>query len=232
MTLRPKPFQPIKMLQIIGGVFFAYLFFEVYAAAVPEHAHQHFHRQERRRGNRSPRGHPLLPRRVHVPVCGTRLKLALCLVITVNVVGISIVLLTEYFDIKGAKILRLGYMTTLIYSGVALVTGYMFLYASDGIITTQLKDAFPNINVNWFTGFNAVLFTMTFACTSNHALFLRNAIRGIDYNTVEAARNMGAKPFKGALKVVFPTLLPTLFAHGHDVYHGPVRHERADAARL
>ena len=31
---------------------------------------------------------------------------------------------------------------------------------------------------------------------SNHALFLRNAIRGIDYNTVEAARNMGAKPFK------------------------------------
>jgi len=140
------------------------------------------------------------------------LKLALCLVITVNVVGISIVLLTEYFDIKGAKILRLGYMTTLIYSGVALVTGYMFLYASDGIITTQLKDAFPNINVNWFTGFNAVLFTMTFACTSNHALFLRNAIRGIDYNTVEAARNMGAKPFKVLWKVVFPTLLPTLFS--------------------
>ena len=132
-------------------------------------------------------------------------------------------LLTEYFDIKGAKILRLGYMTTLIYSGVALVTGYMFLYASDGIITTQLKDAFPNINVNWFTGFNAVLFTMTFACTSNHALFLRNAIRGIDYNTVEAARNMGAKPFKGALEGRVPDAsADALLAHGHDVYHGPV----------
>ena len=55
------------------------------------------------------------------------LKLAVVLVITVNFVGISIVLLTEYFDIKGAKILRMGYMTTMIYSGVALVTGYMFL---------------------------------------------------------------------------------------------------------
>ena len=55
------------------------------------------------------------------------LKLAICLVITVNVVGVSIVLLTEYFDIKGANILRLGYMTTMIYSGVALVTGYLFL---------------------------------------------------------------------------------------------------------
>ena len=140
------------------------------------------------------------------------LKLALCLVVTVNVVGISIVLLTEYFDIKGAKILRLGYMTTLIYSGVALVTGYLFLYDSDGILTTWLAKIFPNMNKNWFSGFNAVLFTMTFACTSNHALFLRNAIRGIDYNTVEAARNMGAKPFKVLLKVVFPTLIPTLFS--------------------
>ena len=140
------------------------------------------------------------------------LKLALALVLTVNIVGVSIVLLTEYFDIKGAKILRLGYMTTMIYSGVALVTGYLFLYDSDGIITNQLVKLFPQMNKNWFTGFNAVWFTMTFACTSNHALFLRNAIRGIDYNTVEAARNMGAKPMKVLWKVVFPTLVPTMFS--------------------
>ena len=140
------------------------------------------------------------------------LKLAVCLVITVNVVGVSLVLLTEYFDIKGAKILRLGYMTTLIYSGVALVTGYMFLYDNDGIITTLLVNTFPNLNPNWFSGFKAVLVTMTFACTSNHMLFLRNAIRGIDYNTVEAARNMGANPFVVLWKVVLPTLLPTIFS--------------------
>ena len=140
------------------------------------------------------------------------LKLALALVVTVNVVGVSIVLLTEYFDIKGARILRLGYMTTLIYSGVALVTGYLFLYDSDGIVTMWMAKAFPGFNKNWFSGFYAVWFTMTFACTSNHALFLRNAIRSIDYNTVEAARNMGAGPFKVLLKVVFPTLIPTMFS--------------------
>ena len=88
----------------------------------------------------------------------------------------------------------------------------MFLYASDGILTTAFKNAFPNMNPTWFSGFNAVLFTMTFACTSNHMLFLRNAIRGIDYNTVEAARNMGARPFKVLWKVVFPTLIPTMFS--------------------
>lgn len=212
MTLRPKPFQPIKMLQIIGGVFFAYLFFGFMLLPCLNTLTSIFTVK-----NASGETDPLAVIRFFLAGSMSQyvwnsLKLALCLVITVNVVGISIVLLTEYFDIKGAKILRLGYMTTLIYSGVALVTGYMFLYASDGIITTQLKDAFPNINVNWFTGFNAVLFTMTFACTSNHALFLRNAIRGIDYNTVEAARNMGAKPFKVLWKVVFPTLLPTLFS--------------------
>ena len=140
------------------------------------------------------------------------LKLAILLVITVNVVGISIVLLTEYFDIKGAKILRLGYMTTLIYSGVALVTGYMFLYDQDGLVTKMLIQYFPNVDKQWFSGFWAVLFTMTFACTSNHALFLRNAIRSIDYNTVEAARNMGSNPFGVLFKVVMPTLLPTLFS--------------------
>ena len=140
------------------------------------------------------------------------LKLAISLVITVNFVGISIVLLTEYFDIKGAKVLRLGYMTTLIYSGVALVTGYLFLYDSNGMLTTWLANVIPGFNKDWFSGFRAVLFTMTFACTSNHMLFLRNAIRGIDYNTVEAARNLGAKPFKVLMKVVFPTLIPTLFS--------------------
>lgn len=140
------------------------------------------------------------------------LKLAILLVITVNVVGISIVLLTEYFDIKGAKILRMGYMTTLIYSGVALVTGYLFLYDKDGLITKMLSEYFPDMNKQWFSGFGAVLFTMTFACTSNHALFLRNAIRSIDYNTVEAARNMGSNPFGVLFKVVMPTLLPTLFS--------------------
>ncbi len=143
---------------------------------------------------------------------GNSLKLALALVVTVNVVGVSIVLLTEYFDIKGAKILRLGYMTTLIYSGVALVTGYQFLYDNDGILTTWLAQYFPGMDKMWFSGFGAVLFTMTFACTSNHALFLRNAIRGIDYNTVEAARNMGAGPLKVLTRVVFPTLIPTMFS--------------------
>ena len=41
--------------------------------------------------------------------------LAPALSVTVGFVGISLVLITEYFDIRGARMLRIGYMTTLIY---------------------------------------------------------------------------------------------------------------------
>lgn len=205
-------FRPELLLKVVGFVFFAYLFFGFMLLPCLNTLTSIFTTT-----NAAGETDPLAVIRFFfagnmAKYVWNSLKLAICLVVTVNVVGVSIVLLTEYFDIKGARVLRLGYMTTLIYSGVALVTGYLFLYDNDGIITTMLVNAFPGINPNWFSGFNAVLFTMTFACTSNHALFLRNAIRGIDYNTVEAARNMGAKPFKVLWKVVFPTLIPTMFS--------------------
>ena len=207
-----RKLHPETLLRIVGVAFFAYLFFGFMLLPCLNTLTSIFNTKNAA-GERDPFAV------IRFFLAGSMgkyvwnsLKLAILLVITVNVVGVSIVLLTEYFDIKGAKILRMGYMTTMIYSGVALVTGYMFLYASDGILTTALKNAFPGVNPTWFSGFNAVLFTMTFACTSNHMLFLRNAIRGIDYNMVEAARNMGARPFKVLWKVVFPTLIPTMFS--------------------
>ena len=211
-ALRDRKLQPVFLVRMVGICFFAYLFFGFMLLPCLNTLTSIF-----REKNAAGQTDPLAVIRFFLAGSMGRfvwnsLKLAVCLVITVNVVGISIVLLTEYFDIKGAKILRLGYMTTMIYAGVALVTGYMFLYANDGILTTALRQSFPDMNPNWFSGFNAVLFTMTFACTSNHMLFLRNAIRGIDYNTVEAARNMGANPFKVLWKVVLPTLIPTLFS--------------------
>ncbi len=138
--------------------------------------------------------------------------LAISSIITVNIVGVLIVLFTEYFDIKGAKILKLGFMTTLIYGGIVLVTGYKFVYGSTGIVTKVLSNFFPNMDPNWFIGYGAVLFIMTFSGTSNHMMFLTNAIRGLDYHTIEAAKNMGASQRKILFKIVLPTLKPTIFA--------------------
>ena len=138
--------------------------------------------------------------------------LAISLVVTVNIVGTLCVLITEYWEIKGAKFLRLGYMTSLVYGGVVLVTGYKFVYGSNGILTKWLVSIIPGFDQNWFVGYGAVLFIMTFACTSNHMMFLTNAVRALDYHTIEAARNMGAKASTVFFRVVLPTLKPTLFA--------------------
>ena len=133
-------------------------------------------------------------------------------VVTVNVSGILIVLFTEYFDIKGSKILSLGFMTTLIYGGVVLVTGYKFVYGETGIVTKVLMQFFPNMDPQWFVGFGAVLFIITFSGTSNHMMFLTNAVRNLDYHTIEAAKNMGASQGTILFKIVLPTMKPTIFA--------------------
>ncbi|MBN8236378.1 iron ABC transporter permease [Halobacillus kuroshimensis] len=138
--------------------------------------------------------------------------LAVSLVMTVNIVGIFLVLVMNYFDIKGIRVLSLGYYTTLIYSGVVLVAGYKFLYGEQGFLTNLLAGIFPGFDTGWFTGYGAVLFVMTFAITSNHVIFLSNAIKKVDYQTIEAAKSMGASDFYIIRRVVLPVLKPTIFA--------------------
>ena len=138
--------------------------------------------------------------------------LAPALSVTVGFVGISLVLITEYFDIRGARMLRIGYMTTLIYGGIILVSGYKFIYGNNGFLTNIFAKVITNFPTDWFQGFWAVLFVMTFACTSNHMIFLRNAMRAVDFQTVEAAQNMGASQIRILLRVVLPVLTPSLLA--------------------
>lgn len=138
--------------------------------------------------------------------------LAFTLVITVNIVGTLAVLFTEYWEIKGAKLLKLSYMTSLIYGGVVLVSGYKFIYGEQGLLTKLLVKIFPSISENWFVGYGAVVFVMTFACTQNHMMFLKNAIRGLDYHIIEAGKNLGASGMTIFFKLVLPMLKPTIFA--------------------
>lgn len=138
--------------------------------------------------------------------------LAVILSVTVNITGIFIVLVTRYFDIKGAKILWLGYASSLVYGGITLVSGYKFIYGRNGFLTTILANAIPGIDINWFSGMLAVVFVMTFATTGNHMLFLGNAISKIDYQTVEASRMMGASAWTTLWKVVLPVTKPMIFA--------------------
>lgn len=136
--------------------------------------------------------------------------LAVVLTFTINLVGTFIVLATEYFQVKGAAILRVGFMSTLVFSGIVLNNGYLYVYGAQGVLTKFLMQFFPEMNANWFTGFGAVVFVMTFACTSNHMLFMRNAVKGLDNNIIEAAQNMGSSQWQIIRQIVLPSLKPTL----------------------
>ena len=100
--------------------------------------------------------------------------MAFITVITVNLVGVFQIVVTEFFEIKFTPALRLAFLTPLIYSSVSLVTGYKFVYGSRGTLTRILVTLFPAIDPYWFMGFSAVLFVHTFSMTLSYHL-VRNA---------------------------------------------------------
>lgn len=139
-------------------------------------------------------------------------KMAFWTLITVTINGMFQILVTEYFDIKGSKLLELAFMTPLIYGGISLVTGYNYIYSANGYITQLLLKVFPSLNPNWFTGFTGVLFVHSFAMTTHHILFVKTAFRDIDYSTIEAAKSLGASSMKAFFKVALPVVKPAIFS--------------------
>lgn len=141
---------------------------------------------------------------------GNSFLLAITLTVTTSIVGIIQVLFLDYFKLKGRLFLTLSYLIPLVFGGIMLANGYLFTYGPRGFLTKFLVNIFPNMSTNWFRGYPAVLFMMTFACTTNYMIFFRNAFRGIDYQTVEAAKGLGASNFTVLMRVVIPSLKPVL----------------------
>lgn len=139
-------------------------------------------------------------------------KMAFWSFVTVTINGVFQVLVTEYFDIKGSKLLELAFMTPLLYGSISLVTGYNYVYASNGVVTKLLASWIPGMNVNWFTGFTGVLFVHTFAMTTSHILFVKTAFKDIDYSTIEAARSLGCSSIQTFFKVALPVVKPAMFS--------------------
>ncbi len=150
-------------------------------------------------------------RRVQSALLNT-VVITLLSVVTVNVVGIFQVAILEYIRVRGAPVLKMAFATPLVFVSIVAAAGYKFTYGEDGIVTRGLQQLFPSLNSQWFEGWIAVLYAHTFLLTSFHFLFLRAAIRKVDYSTVEAARSLGASNYRAFVKVVLPVLIPTILA--------------------
>ena len=122
----------------------------------------------------------------------------------------SQVLITDYFDIKASRLLRIAYMSPLVFGGIILNNGYLYVYGKTGIVTQFLTNIFPSLDPNWFRGAFAVFFVMTFGCTHQYMIFFRNAINSIDNEIIDSAKNLGSSQLEILFKVVLPMVKPTL----------------------
>jgi len=132
--------------------------------------------------------------------------------VTVTALGVFQVMVLEYFYVRGRVFLKIAFATPLVFGSVVAAAGYSFTYGPGGVLTVALQMLFPDIPSDWFIGWFGVLFIHTFLYTSFFFLFLRAAMRRIDYSTIEAARSLGAGEFTILRRVVIPVILPTLLA--------------------
>ena len=150
-------------------------------------------------------------RRVRTALWNT-VWMTLASTVTVTVVGVLQVAVLEYFRVRGRSILLVGFAVPLVFGSIVAAAGYRFTYGPGGTVTLLASRIYPGIDPNWFQGWFGVLYAHTFLLTGFHFLFLRAAIRRVDFSIVEAARNLGASGASVLARVVLPVIRPTLLA--------------------
>lgn len=132
--------------------------------------------------------------------------------VTVTIVGVFQVMVLEYYHVRGRSVLQVGFAVPLVFTSVVAAAGFNFTYGPGGVLTIFAQRLFPSLPDAWFHGWFGVLYAHTFLLTSFHFLFLRAAMRRVDFSTIEAARALGAGEFTVLARVVLPTVAPTLIA--------------------
>ncbi len=150
-------------------------------------------------------------RRVRMAVWNT-LWMTAATSVTVAVLGLFQVLVLEYFYVRGRALLKIAFAIPLVFGSVVAASGYGFTYGPSGVVTIALRQIFPGLPPNWFIGWFGVLFIHSFLMTSFYFLFLRAAMRRVDYSTIEAARSLGASEWTILRRVVLPVIAPTFLA--------------------
>lgn len=140
------------------------------------------------------------------------LVMSLLTVLSVNVVGLFQILVTEFFDIHGARFMRFVFFVPLILTSISLVTGLQFVFNEYSVLNAFLGNLIPGFNPAWFRGFGAVYYIHTFFFTSYFILFVRTTFKKVDYSTVEAAKSLGAHNMTAFVRVALPVVLPSILS--------------------
>ncbi len=140
------------------------------------------------------------------------LVMSVLTVLSVNIVGLFQILVTEFFDVKGAAVMRFVFFVPLVLTSISLVTGLQFVFNEYSVLNLFLAHVIPGFDPAWFRGFGAVFYIHTFFFTSYFILFVRTAFKKVDYSTVEAAKSLGAHNITAFFRVALPVVLPSILS--------------------
>ncbi|GLI55053.1 iron ABC transporter permease [Propionigenium maris DSM 9537] len=134
-------------------------------------------------------------------------------VITCGVIGTLLAFLIGYFDFPYKGMVNKLLLIPVMVPGVIIVIAFIQLYGESGIITKSIEKFFNLTDIPFrFTGFWGILFVHAYTQYIYFYMNVSIAIKHIDYSTIEAAKNLGAKNYQIFASIIFPFIKPALIA--------------------
>ena len=134
-------------------------------------------------------------------------------VIVCGVIGTSLAFFISYFEFPYKNIAKKLLLTPIMVPGIIIVIAFIQLYGESGILTKSIENMFNLDSIPFkFTGFWGILFVHAYTQYIYFFINVSIAIKHIDYSTVEAAKNLGAKNSKIFYSIILPFIKPALIA--------------------
>lgn len=134
-------------------------------------------------------------------------------VLVCGIIGTSLAFFIGYFEFPYKNIASKLLLTPVMVPGVIIVIAFIQLYGESGIITKSIESVFKLDGIPFkFTGFWGILFVHAYTQYIYFFINISLAIKHIDYSTIEAAKNLGAKKSKIFSSIILPFIKPALIA--------------------
>jgi iron(III) transport system permease protein len=140
---------------------------------------------------------------------GTTLILACGMTVIAAPLGTALAFLVVRTDVPGRDWLEAVILVPIFISAVVLAFGYVAALGPRGIVSTAVKDWIGVVPWNLHS-FSALILIAGLLHVPHVYFYTAAALRGLGSDVEEAARTVGAGPWRAALDVSFPMVLPAI----------------------
>jgi iron(III) transport system permease protein len=144
---------------------------------------------------------------------GTTLALACAMTLIAVPLGGALAFLMVRTDVPGRDWLEAVILLPIFVSAVILAFGYVVAFGPAGIVSIVVKDLIGTVPWNLHS-FAALIVIAGLMHVPHVYLYVAAALRGLGSDAEEAARTVGAGPWKVALDVSLPMVLPAILFAG------------------